>query len=259
MLSDAYSSTATPIRFPSLWSQFQSPASSEFEEQIDASSAAAFASPSLARRFLRQGGDGHDDAGTTMAAPSSPLAALRGNGGVESRKRRRTPIALKSSFTWATSDSPPCALSTYRRTGEDENQEITKTKGLFDGAAEEDDDFFGVVATQDAEGPTLVMRTKKRKLESDNVILESGEGVEPESEGLLLSKTQKGNDSTGTEALPGDGATKENAAKKRTASNKKTSKSAGPKSNPAPQKPKARRKIIPLLGGQQKLSNFFKS
>ena len=87
--------------------------------------------------------EGKDD----TVLPLSPLAL----NDTKSRKKR-TPIAMKSSFTWATSDSPPCRLA------------ITST--LFDedgvnGIVEELDD---VIATQDAEGPTLVMRTKKRKL-----------------------------------------------------------------------------------------------
>ena len=118
------------------------------------------------------------------------------------------------------------------------------------GGVEELDD---VIATQDAEGPTLVMRTKKRKLGQ----------VADEPEGLVEKRRAVDGCAIEEEVVVSQSTSSEVAvAKKKTKlSSKPATKSAAQKSLPKsdPQKPKARRKIIPLVSGQQKLSNFFKS
>ena len=94
---------------------------------------------------------------------------------------------MKSSFTWATTDSPPCA-SAYLKTT------TTLPKGSanesVDGAENDDKDDLNYVATQDAVGPTLVMRMHKRKL---------GRIDEPENSLATVSGRVEGNvTSTGT-------------------------------------------------------------
>ena len=309
VLSDGYSSTSTPVRFPSVWSQFQSPAMENENDDDDKT----FASPTLhrQRRHLRDinndsGGGGspllNRKTNDTNNVPLSPLClnqSTRNHHLNKTTKRERTPIALKSTFTWATSDSPPCrgavgtkrdvndckiARNPYPR-GSAETTTITTLSssssvqnrtsldndvgvGLHDIV---DDDYY--VSTQDAEGPTLVMRTRKRKIdvveeEVDHRGKSGGKGA--------VGVGSHVDDFGDVDSVPNSStsvcsssSSSHSGGKKRKLNDKKGDSvasfaSAVPGKAPGKKKadaakPKARRKIIPLLSGQQKLSGFFKS